>query len=291
MVRNVVSLLAVAAVTLLLSAAPVRAGDDRRGVTGDEWRRSADDEWRIAGDAWRRIAGDGRQRIPEVIGGKVAAVGRFPWAVRLSMGCGGALTAPRVVLTAGHCVGETGPNTKITITAGAPDLRSKRAVSVRSVEVFRSPDFVTETRGDDWAVVKLERALSLPTLALVPDGSRDAGTFTVMGWGQTQETSVRQEQRLHYANVPTIPDEACAKAYRQAGVELVRDESICAGRHGVDTCQGDSGGPMVRRDGSRWVQVGIVSWGLGCARDGYFGVYTQISKFRVAIREATAKLS
>ena len=49
---------------------------------------------------------------------------------------------------------------------------------------------------------------------------------------------------------------------------------------------------MVRRDGDGgWVQVGIVSWGLGCARDGYPGVYTQVSTFRKAIRAATRKLS
>jgi secreted trypsin-like serine protease len=48
---------------------------------------------------------------------------------------------------------------------------------------------------------------------------------------------------------------------------------------------------MVHRENGRWVQVGIVSWGLGCARDGYFGVYTQLAKFRPAIQEAIRKLS
>ncbi|GIF43096.1 trypsin [Actinoplanes xinjiangensis] len=233
----------------------------------------------------------GRPPVREVVGGKVAGNGRFPWAVRLSMGCGGALTAPRVVLTAGHCVGPTGPNNRITVTAGATDLQSRSAITVKSVEVYRSPDFVTETSGDDWAVVRLDRELTLPTLPITPDDV-DEGRFTVMGWGQTRETALQQERRLHYATVPTIPDEECAKAYRKAGVELVRDESICAGRPGVDTCQGDSGGPMVRRDRlGRWVQVGIVSWGLGCARDGYSGVYTQIAKFRTDIEAAARKLS
>ena len=236
-------------------------------------------------------AGAGQPQVREVVGGKLAGTGKFPWAVRLSMGCGGALTAPRVVLTAGHCVGPTGPNDRITVTAGATDLRSRTAIAVKSVEVYRSPDFITETAGDDWAVVRLERELALPTLPLTDDDV-DEGTFTVMGWGQTRETAVQQERRLHYAEVPTIPDSECATAYRKAGVNLVQDESICAGRHGVDTCQGDSGGPMVGRDKTgRWVQIGIVSWGLGCARDGFFGVYTQIAKFRPEIREATRRLS
>ena len=87
--------------------------------------------------------------------------------------------------------------------------------------------------------------------------------------------------------MPTIPDAECAAAYRRAGVELVQDESICAGRRGVDTCQGDSGGPMVRRDRlGRWVQVGIVSWGVGCGRAAYPGVYTQVSHFAADIRAA-----
>ena len=229
--------------------------------------------------------------VLEVVGGVVAPPGKFPWMVRLSMGCGGALTAPRVVLTAGHCVDGTGDTESIKVIAGAVDLKSPKALTAHSVSVIRAAGFRDETRGDDWAVIRLDHALDLPTLPLA-QGVADRGEFVVMGWGQTREDSMRQERRLHYATVPTVPDGRCAAEYQRAGVKLVADEQICAGARGVDTCQGDSGGPMVGKDAAGgWVQVGIVSWGLGCARDGYPGVYTQISTFRAEIRKATRKLS
>jgi secreted trypsin-like serine protease len=230
--------------------------------------------------------------ILEVVGGDEAAAGAFPWMVRLSMGCGGTLVARRVVLTAGHCVDQTGPDTRISVIAGSIDLKSPNAITVRSTRVIRATGFLGETHGDDWAVIQLDRQLNLPTLDLTEGRSGDQGTFTILGWGQVGETSLSQQERLRYATVPTVPDATCAAAYRKVGVKLVADESICAGGGSVDTCQGDSGGPMVRRGAQgQWLQVGIVSWGLGCARAGYPGVYSQVSVFRAAIKAAVRKLS
>jgi secreted trypsin-like serine protease len=235
-------------------------------------------------------AGSEPRPILEVVGGKPAPEGRFPWAVRLSMGCGGALVAPRVVLTAGHCVDGTGENRSIKVIAGSVDLRSPKAVTAHSVTVVRSAGFRDETRGQDWAVIQLDRTLDLPTLPLTKD-QNDRGEFVVMGWGQTREDSLKQERKLHYATVRTVPDDRCAAEYAKAHVKLVAEQSICAARHGVDTCQGDSGGPMVSKDRKgEWVQIGIVSWGLGCAREAYPGVYTQLSAFRDEIRKAVRDL-
>ena len=59
----------------------------------------------------------------------------------------------------------------------------------------------------------------------------------------------------------------------------------------IDSCQGDSGGPMVRDLGSgRFVQVGLVSFGNGCARADFPGVYTQVSSFSADIKAAAARL-
>ena len=48
---------------------------------------------------------------------------------------------------------------------------------------------------------------------------------------------------------------------------------------------------MFRKDeNDKFVQVGIVSWGEGCARTGKPGVYTEVSTFAEDIKEAAGKL-
>ncbi len=223
----------------------------------------------------------------EVVGGTRAAQGEFPWVVRLSMGCGGALYRPNIILTAAHCVGTTGNNTSITATLGSVDLQDPARVQIRSNYVLRAPGY--NGNGKDWALIRLQSASTLPLLPINTSTANDSGTFTVMGWGAATEGGGQQRYLLK-AKVPFITDAQCGSAYS----ELVPNEEICAGTWssgGVDTCQGDSGGPMFRRDNANnWIQVGIVSWGYGCARPENPGVYSQVSTFAAAIASAAASI-
>ena len=227
----------------------------------------------------------------EVVGGQRADEGEYPWVVRLSVGCAGSLVAPRVVLTAAHCVGRTGKETGITVTAGAADLDSSRAVRVRSTYVRRASGFKSPTRGDDWALIQLERPLDLAVLGLNRDKANESGTYTVIGWGAIRDGAREQQRKLREAAVDHVSQRDCARRYRD---ERISSEMICAGdlrNGGVDACQGDSGGPLLRRlSGGGWTQVGIVSWGYGCGRARYPGVYTRVSTFEPAIVEAVAAL-
>ncbi|MDJ1130519.1 serine protease [Streptomyces iconiensis] len=223
----------------------------------------------------------------QVVGGTPAEQGEFPFMVRLSMGCGGSLLTQDIVLTAAHCVDGSGENTGITATAGVVDLEDSAAVEVNSTEVLQAPGY--DGTGKDWALIKLEKPIDQPTLPIAGDDSLNNGDFTIAGWGADKENGDQQRYLLK-AQVPFIDDATCKSAYPN----LVEGEELCAGKldtGGVDTCQGDSGGPMFRKDDAdKWVQVGIVSWGDGCARPGKPGVYTEVGTFAADIKKAADSL-
>lgn len=137
---------------------------------------------------------------PNVVGGTRAAQGEFPFMVRLSMGCGGALYSSRLVLTAAHCVGATGTNTSITATLGVVDLQSSSRITVRSNYVYRAPGY--NGNGRDWALIRLATPVTgLSTLKIANTTAYDSGTFTVAGWGAAREGGSQQRYLLK-ATVP-----------------------------------------------------------------------------------------
>ncbi|KPM09735.1 Trypsin-like serine protease 8, partial [Sarcoptes scabiei] len=112
----------------------------------------------------------------------------------------------------------------------------------------------------------------------------NGSTSVIIGWGHQREGG-RVTNRLHEVRIPIISNEACQKVYGEKRIQM---EQICAAEKegGKDSCQGDSGGPMLVLDGEesavdskKFYQLGIVSWGRGCARPGAPGVYTRVSKY------------
>ena len=97
----------------------------------------------------------------------------------------------------------------------------------------------------------------------------------VSGWGKLNSESEYLPDTLQKVRVPVVSDSECRREYRR--VATITKSMLCAGYHrgGRDSCEGDSGGPLV--DESTGKVVGIVSFGLGCGKPMYPGIYTQVS--------------
>ncbi|NKM26136.1 trypsin-like serine protease [Rhizobium laguerreae] len=251
-----------------------------------------------------------------VIGGQTAKKGEWPWQVkilapdpeqrgRFGGHCGGSLIAPRWILTAAHCVtsGRSGKQDlfarDLLIVEGkskidkviAVDGPDKPGLAVE--EVIIHEDFDRKVFANDIALIKLsEPAKSKPAiLASASDDEVEAAGHpaVVTGWGYTKADHGWDDKylptELQEVELPIVPREDCRAAYRDSSMRMnpIDERNVCAGyaEGGKDACQGDSGGPLVaQRPDKRWIQLGIVSWGAGCAEAEHYGVYTRVAAFR-----------
>ena len=226
-----------------------------------------------------------------IVGGRETSIEEHPWQVSLqSRGfhfCGGSIISKDVVLTAGHCT-TSYPASSMSVRVGSS--RTASGGSLHQVEeIVRHENFKINIFGiptNDVAILKLKSpiAMSKSTRAIPlfakSEEAAEGAAATISGWGATYEGGSAPSV-LHTVQVPIVAKATCSDAYLIWGG--VPEGQICAAypAGGRDTCQGDSGGPLIV--GGR--QAGIVSWGNGCARKGYPGVYTEIA----AVREWLAK--
>lgn len=83
-----------------------------------------------------------------------------------------------------------------------------------------------------------------------------------------------------------ISRDTCQEAYGDLGY-TISSSMRCAGyaKEGIDACQGDSGGPMVSSKNDKWYLMGAVSWRIGCARKGRYGVYADMLDLKYWVQE------
>jgi secreted trypsin-like serine protease len=252
---------------------------------------------------------------PAIVGGSPAPAGAWPFAAYVEASfdypgygpvrffCSGSLIGARWVLTATHCAfdpqtGQVIHGITYRIVLGESDLAVAPPESIYTADagdVLALPPqagslYTGQVRGDV-ALIRLDRAA--PGRALrIPGAGQDAGELvqpgriaTAIGYGAVAEYDVDPPQLLRQVELPIVADDVCSAAYPKAdnyGFPVGFDAAtmICAGFDGggFDTCYGDSGGPLMAvTDDGEYVQVGVTSWGDGCARPGRPGVYGRMS--------------
>jgi secreted trypsin-like serine protease len=205
-----------------------------------------------------------------IVGGQPADPADWPWmaavAGRGHPFCGGVVIAPKVVVTAAHCVlGGPGPR---RVILGRPDLSDGQAgESIRVRRAVPHPAYRRRSN-HDIGIIRLRRPTSAPAIEL-PTKAKDrretkVGTpLRVAGWGSTRPNGGPTSKVLRETVENVVRARACARAFRN----FRRPQEVCTrgnpipGGGRTSSCYGDSGGPLVADLKSAPVLVGVVSYG------------------------------
>ncbi|KFV64316.1 Ovochymase-2, partial [Dryobates pubescens] len=230
-----------------------------------------------------------------IIGGEEAVPYSWPWQVSVQLSdehiCGGAVLAKEWVVTAAHCFNSKEPYRDLwMVVAGLHDLTEQENRQRRSVKQYIiHPSFNKTTMDSDIALLQLAKPLEFNhyvrpvCLPAKEEAVQPSRVCVVTGWGAREEDR-EKGKKLHQLEVPVLVLDTCQSYYINLPSKVTQ-RMICAGfplEDGKDSCTGDSGGPLVcpSEDNLGFYTLhGITSWGLGCGKKSYPGVYTNVGAF------------
>ncbi|HTV20186.1 MAG TPA: trypsin-like serine protease [Polyangiaceae bacterium] len=238
---------------------------------------------------------------------------RFPQVVMLQVQrqtgdtrCTGSYIAPKLVLTAAHCIG-TGAIPQLSYVyygdgpAPARDMFPEipapgEASDVAGIESFRvHPDYDPALNHPDVAVVYLDRELPFAPLSLMKErlGRSSVGEkATIVGWGgsraltpdisEVEGAGIKRQGQVVMRGSPTLAD--FHEDDPNAGMldPAIRADSLKVDGRAprANGCAGDSGGPLLIKKSGRWQVAGVGYWtGLSCEDYGIFARIDPIKHF------------
>ncbi|KAF2891882.1 hypothetical protein ILUMI_14318 [Ignelater luminosus] len=256
------------------------------------------------------------EQSDRIVGGAVTSIGEFPWMVLLgyikksnneSAGykCGGTLLNQRYVLTAAHCIkvkritdlkldnvrlGEWRVSTEEDCTGDNPavDYCANPVIDVGIEKAIAHSNYNGKNGDNDIGLLRLQRnivysefvvPICLPSFH--PPLLTEHTELFAAGWGSTENAST-SDIKLKLS-LSIVSNQKCKEKISNRG--RVGSNQLCVGGvGGKDTCTGDSGGPLMstfsdrNSRGNQWYQVGVVSWGVGCATN-VPAVYTRVARY------------
>jgi trypsin len=229
--------------------------------------------------------------------------------------CTGSLIAPKIVLTAAHCVlyADNQESWKINIGQSSQDASDGQLINVIgaiyhtkyeekqsydlldpvTLEVIESViGYVAPGESEldsDIALLLLEKAVvGIEPVKLANQTTRLSTGWRVYGWGMTSfndittsnylNTTSVADATLEFSEMITDPMNNMIAAYLEDDAGIVHS-----------TCYGDSGGPLVDGKG---ILIGVTSFSFAeSCEEATPTVYTKVASYRSWIYRASAKLT
>lgn len=220
-----------------------------------------------------------------IVGGRDASIDEVPFLVQIKRDnkiyCAGTRASDRHIITAAHCVYGI-PQERFTVVGAASKLSD---IGIRSEvsQIIIHPNYDNKTYDMDIAVMILKSGLIGTSFTLPPHCNQRINPedeVQVFGWGELSESTNLFPNQLQTVIVRVVEHVQCQLMYRN--VKVVTNRMFCAASPEKDTCSGDSGGPALIKG----QLCGIVSYGLGCARPNFPGIYIKINDMMPFLKAA-----
>ncbi|XP_023318635.1 LOW QUALITY PROTEIN: trypsin-like [Trichogramma pretiosum] len=253
---------------------------------------------------------DGPINKDKIIGGKIAAIKKFPYQGQLiargRMKCGVSIISDYWLVTAAHCIIGTQfllPRKIITGTRF-----NRRGGTLHEIDyIVEHPRYDWRIYDNDIALIKLKKPIVFDAtqrpIQLTDRRVKVGDKVLISGFGHTVVSFLWQShyrtcikflvraehggitsQQLLKATVYASDHESCRQIYLQTN-DTVTGNMFCAWALAKDACQGDSGGPAVVNG----KLAGIVSFGDDCGSATFPGVYTEVHNYLAWIARVTGE--
>ncbi|KAJ5319819.1 hypothetical protein PENANT_c026G03216 [Penicillium antarcticum] len=196
------------------------------------------------------------QPVNAIVGGSDVSAGDAPFAAAIISStnfgntyiCGGSLISSKTVLTSAYCVDGSSASS-LRARVGSLEHASGGKVN-QVIKVIKHPNYNTNTRDFDYAILHLQDAVPDITPALIANEKTESGApLTLYGWGSTDKDSEKIPNKLQQLGTTYITSGDCNSMWSDTIAVTYNMNCDAAPEKGRGSCTKDQGGAVVNELG------------------------------------------